>query len=184
MIRTLTPFLSIIIAVLLALFFVQPQYEKVLGLQKTINEYKDAKEQYEEFAYNLEKKLKVKADRPLTERERLEVLVSDEMDDTHMLVDLEKIVKGQGMLFGNVSIVNSDSVVTQKEDEEESNELDTIDITFEVIGTYTQFKDLLQEIERSLFLYEVTSIAFTASEESQFHQYALTVRGFVLPKNN
>jgi Tfp pilus assembly protein PilO len=40
----------------------------------------------------------------------------------------------------------------------------TLDITFSVSGTYSDFKMFLADIERSLVLMEVTKITFTKSE--------------------
>ncbi len=184
MMRTFTPISSILISILLVIFFVQPEYEKVTMLQQEIDAYNKAAAQYDSFTALLEEKLKMKENRSAYESERLNALVPENVDTTQLLVDLEGMVKNQNMLFGNIAVNEGDTQgATQSRDSEGAGEVEspsqeelrTVDISFGVIGTYEQFKKFLVDLEQSVTLFEVIEITFVANDD-MFQQYALTVR--------
>ncbi len=183
--KTITPILSIVIAVLLVLFYVQPKYVEVRAIQKEITEYSTAVTKYSEFKAKLETKLQEITARSEEENNRLERLSPVNLDDVQLLVDIEHIAQSQNMLFGNVDIESSENELKSvaESDGEVPQELTTVDISFEVIGTYQQFKNLLRALEQSLTLLEVTNIEFKVAEESPFQQYAITVRAYGIPSN-
>ena len=55
--RSLSPILSVVVAVVLAVFFIKPTYDETLLIQKDIDSYRDAKMKYEEFTSNLQIKI-------------------------------------------------------------------------------------------------------------------------------
>jgi len=184
MMRSITPFLSIIIAVLLFVFFTKPLYSEIRLLQNEISQYKIATTKYSEFNAQIQNLLSIKNNRAASEKERLDLLVPNAIDSTRLLVDLEGIAEGHNLLFGNVSTKGSDVAPTSAgapEKKDTSTELKTADISFEVIGTYTQFKDFLSDLESSVVLFEVTKITVTAID-GLFQQFAVTVRTYALPK--
>lgn len=193
MMRTLTPLLSLLIAVLLYFFFTQPAFTEVTELKGEIDEYEDATESYLEFSSLLEQKLSVKRNRSAAENERLERLLPDDVDETRILVDLEAMAESHNMLFGNVEVKTGEEAQFSVQEEGSEDEfvdeferpavrgfgLVSTEITFEVIGTYEQFKELLSDIEESLTLLEVTKITLNATEGS-FQQFAVTIRTYAL----
>ena len=185
--RTLTPILSIIIAVLLFMFFIQPQYAEIQSVKNEIKTYTDATAQYAGFSALLQDKLSVKTQRSAYESERLDTLVPDSVDATRLLVDLEKIATTHGLLFGNITTKGGDVMLARGTDgavdAPESAELATVDVSFAVIGTYDQFKDFLKDLERSVTLFEVTEIKYSVTEESVLQQFSLTVRSYSLPQS-
>lgn len=189
MMRTLTPFLSGIIAVLLFLFFTQPRYEEIKKVQDEIASYEVAVQKYTDFSRKLNDKLAIKAKYQGLKIDRLERLVPDTVDAARLLVDLESLAKKHKMLFGNIATSDSDVKLTPSASTDGSDpvgvtgELSSTDISFEVIGTYEQFKSLLRDIESSLTIFEVTGIAFAATEGS-FQQFAVTVRTYALSSDN
>jgi hypothetical protein len=190
MMRTLTPVLSLLIAVLLFFFFTQPAFTEVSALQAEIDEYQDAAESYVEFSKILEEKLNVKQNRAAIESERLDRLVPDAIDDTRLLVDLEAMAESHNMLFGNIAVEGGDAELLSSKETEGgefvetgSGELSATDISFDVIGTYEQFKDFLRDIEQSLTVLEVVGITFSATD-GDFQQFSVTVRTYALPEDN
>ncbi len=185
MIRTLTPISSILIAILLFVFFIQPEYEKTSRIQEEIRAYQEASRNYESFLNLIEHKFNTKNTQAAFNSERLDTLVPATIDDARILVDLERIAKSKGMLFGNVGVEKEagDPFSGDTESEKENREeLYATDISFEVIGTYEQFKSMLSEIETSLTLFEVTQIAFNVTE-GLFQQFAITVRVYSLERS-
>ncbi len=184
--RTLTPILSLVIALILFVFFVRPQYAEVITIQSEIDEYQKAIAQYAEFTNKLEAKIAAKEGRSALQNEQLDQLVPNEIDDAQALVDIEALAQRYNLLFGNTSVETGDTELKRKSDpatmsEEGGDELRTADISFGVIGTYDQFKSFLADLEKSLSLYEVTQISFNTGESS-FQQFEVTVRVYALPK--
>ena len=184
MMRTLTPILSIIIALLLFLFFIKPQYSEITLLQTEIDEYTNAVESYNDFIAVLDGKLRIKNSRASSDSERLDKLVRTDIDDTRLIVDLEAMVEKHNMLFGNVISSGNDAELSSggtDPAQAQSEELRIADITFDVIGTYEQFKDFLKDLESSLTIYEVINLAFNVTEGT-FQQFSVKVRSYALPK--
>ena len=183
--RTLTPFLSLVIAIILFIFVIQPQYIEIVSLNSEVNEYVSATEKYQQFTAKLEEKLATKGSRSALENERLDTLVLEEIDATQLLVDLEVLAKQRNLLFGNVEISAGDIDVKKISNDADASggELTTVDLSFEIVGTYEQFKNFLSDVERSLTLFEVVKMELVSAEESLFQQFAITVRVYALPKS-
>lgn len=187
MFRTITPVLSLIVAVLLYIFFISPQLLEIDKIRSEKDQYATAVETYRDFSERLGKKFALKEAQTVSENERLQKLVPSEVDVTQLLVDLKSLATQEGMLFGNIS-TDADEHSRQgnsKNDAQlsgESLELQSVDMDFEVIGTYEQFKSFLSKIEQSLNVFEVTKITYAATE-SPYGQFGLSVRTYALPKN-
>ncbi len=185
MMRTLTPILSLIIAVLLFLFFLKPQYAAVQELQTEVDEYNTASQKYAEFTSAVDAKLRTINEQPVTNTMRLDKIIPDEVDDAELLVSIESMVKDQRMLFGNIMIDTGEASFgkTSKnaKNTELSSELQRVDFSFSVIGSYDQFKNLLRELESSLTLYDVVKLSMTTSPGT-FQQFDIIVRTYALPK--
>lgn len=184
--RTLTPVLSVIIAIILFIFFVHPKYNEIVTVQAEIAEYENAILKYNNFTNNLEAKLAAKKNRSALDNEHLDRLVPDEIDETQLLVDIESLAKRNALLFGNVDVINGGAeLIRNTRNEvaavEESDELKTVDISFEVIGTYEQFKAFLADMEKSMTIFEVVEMKIDV-DDSAFQQFAVTVRVYSLPK--
>lgn len=186
MMRTLTPVLSIIIAVLLYLFFTQTQFAEIKALQKETEDYASASEQAGAFRALLQQKLSIKNNQSVYDSERLEKFIPGTLDSARILTDLQKITQNSNLLFGNIKVKGGDTVVstdTNTNESEVTEELDIMDVSFEVIGTYEQFKNFLRDLERSLTLFEVIDLKYSVTEDSPFQQFAMTVRSYGLPKS-
>lgn len=186
MMRTLTPLLSIIVAIVLIVFFAMPQYTEIKGIQTEIEKHKEAIRKYNEFTDELTRKLSIKTSRNVTQNEQLDKVVPESIDDTKILVDLEALAKLHNLLFGNISVLKSDTQLKHTSEtavvgEGQSDELNTVDISFDVLGTYDQFKQFILDLEKSSTLFEVTKISFDASD-SPYQQISLTVRVYSLPE--
>lgn len=184
--RTLTPILSIIIAVLLYIFFTQTQFAEIKALQKETEEYASASAQAGAFKALLQQKLSIKNNQSVYDNERLEKFILGTLDSTRILIDLEKITQNNNLLFGNIEVKGGDTVVlddTNTNESEVIEELDTVDVSFGVIGTYEQFKNFLRDLERSLTLFEVIELKYSVIEDSPFQQFTLSVRSYGLSKS-
>ena len=192
MLRTITPILSILAALLLFVLFTKPQYAEIQSLRAEIGHYEKATNEYAEFQQKIKSLLARRDAVSLVERERLDMFVPTEIEVTRLLVDLEAMAKEKGLLFGNIKTEEPKEAKQSAQETSNMNSgageapssssaLVTTDIDFDVIGTYDQFKQFLGALESSLTLYEVTNITMKASE-SEFQQFSVSVRTYALPK--
>ncbi len=177
--RTLTSILSIVIAILLYIFVIDQQLAQMSAVQIEIGEYQKAEEKYTEFQKKLDSLVAIKKQASVIENEKLDALVPEVVDDVKLIVDLENMAKSRGMLFGNISIDNAkdESSINSSTEIAIGPTLKSTDISFAVIGTYEQFKQLLEDIEKSLVLLEVVELDFSVTQ-GVYQQYAVTVRAY------
>lgn len=185
--RTLSPFLSIIVAIVLFVFFIKPTYYEAGALRDDAREYHEAVSSYKEFTTILQEKIEEK-EKNSSEEEKLNLLLPEETDSAQLLVDLKSLANRNGLLFGNIIVVEGEALNTEAGNEEGSIDERTMlvptDISFELIGTYTQFKSFLEDLESSQVLFEVTALTFDTTEQKMFQQFSLTVRTYALPLPN
>lgn len=182
MFRILGPILSILIAFAAFFFFVKPIYTEVQAVQAETKAYEEASAKATEFNTLLTSLLQKKNSFNALELDRLETLVPGEIDGVKALVDLERLAGSQGLIFNHVAIDllggegedDSDEEVVVTEDG-----LGTLDISFNVVGTYADFKSFLESLEKSLVLMDVTEIAFQTAE-GELTNYTVTVRLYAL----
>lgn len=185
--RTLTPIFSILIAILLYFFFIGPRYAEVKEIRAEAENYQEAARRYDEFATALNRLLDLKRQQSPSTLERINQLVPHELDTAHIIADLEQLAEGHQLLFGNITTESLEVAPARSQangSEQlsgESTELQTADISFELVGTYGQFKEFLRDLESSLTLLEVTGLRFKASD-GLFEQFGVTVRAYALPR--
>jgi Tfp pilus assembly protein PilO len=183
MFKSLTPTLSIITAIVLFMFFTQPMYDEVQIIREEIADYKDTTEDYQKFNAQLQRLKSEKDQINLASVERLEKMIPPTIDAPRLLVDLESMARSNGLLFGNITVGTgvAGKGASRTDTASAFGALASHSVTFEVIGTYEQFKEFIRGIENSLTFMEITNLTLTASTE-RFQQYGVTVQTYALPE--
>lgn len=191
--RSLTPLLSIIIAILIFVFLVQPKYEEAKRIRNETAEYDTATKQYTFFNARVQDLLLKRDAVKVSDRERLDLLVPKVLDETRVLVDIENMMRQNNLLLGRVETKNDNVDVSGMisgssekritDGAAQSGDLLTSDLTFDVIGEYADFKNFLRAVESSLTIMHVTKIKFSQSDSS-FQIFTVTVRTYALPSKN
>lgn len=191
MFRIVRPIAAIIIALLVLFFFVRPMYADLNAVQEDVSEYHEVLSDAEEFNQRLNNLYTTQNSFSALERERLDLLVPEKIDEIRALVDLEALANREGLLFRDI-----DAALEEGEESRASSErrnvnvpvakddfdgrLESRDVTFTVSGTYRQFRAFIRQIEQSLILMEVVKIDFKSSAETTQWDYNVTVRIFAL----
>lgn len=181
MFKSLTPTLSIIAAIVLYFFFISPQITEIKNVNAQIGTYKATIEQYEDYNTTVQALKDAKNSINIADVQRLEQMIPSSIDTTRTLVDLEAMAQKHGLLFGNVATEMLDGIAEPEEGEAEVSGGDLVvnGISFEVIGTYEQFKMFLAEMESSLELMEVTEMSLLAATDT-FQQYSIVIQTYAL----
>lgn len=189
MFRIIGPVLSILIACAAFFFFVRPMFADIQELQSETRAYKEAVTKATEFNTLLSSLLAKKNSFSALELDRLETLVPTQIDGVRALVDIERLATSHGLIFDHVTIDLLDGDGELDEDEapalvvgSTANGLQTLDISFSVVGNYQLFKSFLEDMEQSLMLMDVMEIAFQTSQ-GELVTYSVTVRLYALGAN-
>lgn len=184
MFRTITPILSIIIAIVIYFFYTSDTLAEIQLLQAEIGEYDEAIRYGKQYNQKLDSVLNIKRTMSILESDRVNTLVSSDVDEVRLLVDLTEIARSHNMLLGNISVEKdgeSTPIPVGEVSLESVSSSDFVEkrLTFGLIGTYSQLKDMLTDIENSLILLEVVGITFTPNE-GDLQQFNLEVRTYAL----
>lgn len=184
MYKSLTPTLSILAALGLFFFFISPRMDAVNALEMQIDTYESTIEHYNTFNQKVQTLLSAKESISATDRERLDRMLPVRADGTRTLVDLETMAKSNGLFFGNVVADKPEPILLPETaaeflGAEDQGKLMLMrnPISFEVIGTYDQFKRFLAQLESSLELMEITDLSLTSSTDN-FQQFSITLQTY------
>ena len=178
MIQTLTPVLLLITSVFMYVSLIKPWFQETESVLAETAEYEVAAQNYARYAETLIAKKVIISSLTPRQQDRLAQILPPNINDVSTLVDLEAMAKEENMLFGNIGVLVNDRTSTENPDGLGLRELD---INFEVIGTYEQFKSFLKKIESSLSLYEVVDVSFQGmTPDTVFIQFAVTLRTYAL----
>ncbi len=183
MFKTITPIFSIILAIAMYFFFTSDILAEIDSAQAEFAGYKSLIANVQKYNQKLEGALNTKRAINALEAERINTLVSTDVDEVRLLVDLTEMARAHNMLLGNI-VVEEMASSEVSEEEISSNVVLPSDfvettISFGLIGTYEQFKDMLADIEKSLVLLEVTGLEFSANE-GDLQQFDMTVHTYAL----
>jgi len=185
MMRSVSPFISLVIAVVVFFFYTRPMFADIEALQLQTAEFMNAAEKAQELNRELSEKVTRKRSFDQVSLDRLDALVPPSIDEVKALTDVSELARKHNMLFGNISLQTEN---TKKRNNEGGSgtlgitlsDLSHTDVQFGLIGTYEQFKAFLGDVEQSLVMLEVIDVNFTAGE-GLLQQFDMKVRLYSLP---
>lgn len=187
--RTLTPLLSVIVAILVIVFITKPKYEEVKVVRTETDEYRVATEKYAIYNAKIQELLLVRDSVNLKDKERLDTLAQAELDVTRLLVDVENMAVRANMNIENVEVldkIHGSAGASGRKAEgiiPSSDEVQFAEVTLSLTGTYLNFKNFLTSVETSLSLMEVTKMTVDQKEGNEY-SFKVTVRTYALPIEN
>jgi len=118
------------------------------------------------------------------EREGLRKLLPDTLDNVRLVNDISDIAQGQGLQIRNIAVGESGGKATREttaaqDAASRKQRYGTLSLSFSTTATYGEFADLLRELERSLRLVDVRSIAIKSSPSKRY-DFSLTLETYWL----
>lgn len=198
MLRTLTPILSILIALGLLFSYVKPTFEQVKLLQDETQEYVQAIDRADTLRTRVNELIAKRNSFSPADLERLEAFLPDRINEVALMLDLNTLAKRHGLTFGNIKIADNDarneieplpetitrSVLIDPNNPAAGSVEETIsipkyftpiDISFSVVGVYEDFKSFIIDLEKSLALIDIRSLSISPTEGDQT-TYTITTR--------
>jgi len=190
MMRTIISLIGIIAAGAMFFLFTQPTYDKVKVANASIAQYDAALEKASELQARKQELLsRYNAFNP-TDREKLEKLLPDHVDNVRLILDLDSlagkhniavqnvVVSGQTGAVGTQSAVGAIGASKQK--------YDSLTLTFTTQGTYQTFQEFMADLELSLRIVDLVSLKIASITSSDaraaepLYTYTLTIRTYWL----
>ncbi|MFZ2253260.1 MAG: hypothetical protein WAW13_03770 [Minisyncoccia bacterium] len=187
--RTLTPLLSIIVAVLVIVFVTKPKYEELKLIRTETDEYRVATEKYAIYNAKIQELLLIRDSVNLNDKKRLDTLAQPQLDVTQLLVDIEHMAIRSNITIENVDVldkIHGSAGVSGRQTESiesSSEEVQFAEVTLSLGGTYLDFKNFLKSVETSLTLMEVTKMTLNQKEGDDY-SFTVTIRTYALPVGN
>lgn len=212
----ITPIILILASIGLFFGYINPTYTGVTGAintaDKSIQELRVEENGYKE-ALNKTREIELVRNGLLarfndlkeSDKEKITKLLPDHIDSVRLIIDINNIAAEYGMSLSNIILTASGVLPTPKTGMSASaatfvgpdeRQYDSIKLGFTITGTYENFIQFLKEIEESLRLVDVTSLAFSSAKlatpvsgqgvavssvpVSNLYTYTMTIRTYYL----
>jgi Tfp pilus assembly protein PilO len=182
MMTRLMPFAALVLAVALIFGYIVPTYKNsIVAAQTRIKSYENALTAAKGFTEKEADLAKQRASISPTDLARLESFLPDGVNNVQLILDLDGLAARSGMALSNFDIdTNSVSNGSASNDPtalalESNNPVNSVNLSLETTGTYTQFRSFLTGIEQSLRPLDITDIKVSPADNG-IYKYNLTVR--------
>ncbi len=194
--KNATSILLLVASIALFFLLIKPTYGDIVDLRDTQASYKEALEKIDISAETLKKHQATLAAFDPQDVERLNKALPDNADNVQLVIDINTIASKFGLITKKPEI--KDPRVEQEEGDAENEEeaaieegeseegpiiaeapYNSIDLSFTVTSTYSNFVGFLESLEQSLRLVDVVGIAFIPPPEGgQVYDFRVTVRTY------
>ncbi len=184
--RFLFPIILIGLAVTAFFTYVDPTYAEVKTLQSQYQEYDKALQNSKELKERMAALAGKRTSISNSDLDRLEKLLPDSVNNVRLILDMTELGKPIGITVNNVVFEVEDKNNGQKEIQtpgqvaEAKKDYGTFNISFSITGNYENFVSFMNELDRSLRLIDVSSIAFNATNEKNVYRYDFKIKTYWL----
>jgi len=184
MIKLTFPILFILLAVGLFFVYIDPTYKDIQNTLKEEAKFDQALDKSRELQEVRDKLLSKYNAFSTSDLDRLSKLLPDHVDNVRLVLDIDHIASTYGMRLKNVAI-------SAKEDRHEdvigpdTNPYKSVSLSFSIASTYDNLKQFIKDLERSLRIVDVTSIALESLEtvtggSGELYSYNISLKTYWL----
>lgn len=179
--RGILPFVLILIAIGLFVVYTNPAYQETKSLSTQLASYDDALNQSTQVLklrdQLLEKRNALSAD----DVNKLQLLLPDNIDNIRLIIDINDIAARYHLQVQGISVGSTEAASAEQTSGVGGNAsaVGSVTLSFSVNASYAEFLAFLHDLEHSLRLIDVTSIAFSATGKD-LDSYSLTINTYWL----
>ncbi|KND49157.1 MAG: putative pilO [Parcubacteria bacterium C7867-008] len=182
MITRLLPFVALLVAGALIFGYIVPTYKgTITATQGRIQSYENALAAAKRFSQKEADLAQQRAAIDPQQLARLENFLPDGVNNVQLILDMDGLAARSGMTLSNFNIdtssvtngsapLNPNALVLESGDP-----VDSIELSVEATGTYSEFRTFLDGIERSLRPLDIVNIE-VSSGANGVYRYVLTMR--------
>ncbi len=113
------------------------------------------------------------------DRERLEKLLPDNVDNVRLVLDIDNIALKYGMTLKNISVQDASGESREGALGPDTRPFGSLTLNFTVTSSYENFVSFLNDLEDSLRLVDVTDLSFTVGQVN-YTDYRVTMQTYWL----
>ncbi len=167
MFKTLTPFLLLGTSALLFFFVINPQYMKIKETSAEYSVYNDTLNETNSLLNKRDDLLKKKQSISARDLARLEKMLPSAVDNVRLVLDLNGIASTHRISLKNIQ-VDSGSTKTPGTIAVASSLYGTVPLKFSFSASYPTFLSFIEDLEKSLRIVDVTSLAVRAAKADSY----------------
>lgn len=156
---------------------VNPLYSEVSQLRAEQKKYDEAIEiskELEQLRAELSNKL---ASFSQADLDRLEKFIPRRLDTVRIILDLDALADRYGIALLDIAV--ADSTANQTQARAGANAQNTVSVSFGFRTTYAQGRQFIQEIEKSLRIFDSTNVNVRPSLQDQgIHEFRMTLKTY------
>lgn len=187
--RNITPIILIILAVGIYFSFTSAQIDTLKQEMEVNNSYQKAIDDAKTLISQRDKMNKIYSSIGEDDKDRLNKLVPDNIDNVRLIIDVSNIALRHGFALKGVQTTPLDgsksggaSVSADRSvagGTPTGNKYNTMSLTFTVTGKYQDFLDFLRDLEKSLRILDTTKISLSANDTGTY-DYGVELRTYWL----
>ena len=171
MTRFLFPLILIAIALFVFFTFTDGMWQQIRDLKTQKVELEMGINQANELLRRQQELLKSYNAIADDQKERLDKLLPDNIDNVRLIIDMNNIAKFHGMSLRGVSVSGGEAGAQPSAESQSGETLlsaDSVVISFSVSASYEAFKEFLRDLSTSLRLVDVASLSISTGEKNLY----------------
>ncbi len=175
MIKTFLPIILLITSGILFLTFIDPRYKEAQVVAAEVKEYDDALTRSNELLKLRDGLIERESAISEDDRDRLEYLLPDTVDNIRLVIDIDTIASRYGMVIKDLRISAAPSSPNDS-----TEAIKSVLFEFSVTADYERLLALLRDLQDSLRVVDIEKIDFSVSDKSSVNQYRIAIRTYWL----
>lgn len=177
------PFILIALAVTIFFVFIDPQFEEV----KRLSDEKEDNDTMLQLAEELQRKRDRLHDAfnniSVEEREELEKLLPDTVDNVRLILDINNIAEQYGIIIRNITVTregaeggaSSARTSGTASTVDNSGNVGTITLSFSIDATYDVFISFMKDLEEALRIVDIRALEIGSGRDGVFYSFNITL---------
>lgn len=201
MYRLLTPILAFIVAFTLFFTFIQPTFDEYKRIDTEVADYEQALASAQRLQERVNELIADKNAIAQSDLERLMTLLPNSVDEVGIVLTLDELSSRHELALEQIAVRASRGVrgsvapapkaALAFEDESDQNKeevlpdgtvvrkvtdsIETVSLSFNVTGNYTNFKALIADLEGSLALMDISELSIEEAKDDELATFNVTV---------
>lgn len=178
--RNSTSFVLLLLGVALVYTVAFPYYDKIMVLRGQSDQYKTTLQDITNLTKRRDDLSVVYQNLPQEEVKRLEKVLPDNVDTVNLAMNFDSIAAKYGVSIKKISTVDRSSESGVEIVQSVGNGLyEPVTVVFSFVAGYEDFRSFIADIEQSLRIIDIKSIAFESSETG-LYDFSLEVETYWL----
>ncbi len=144
-----------------------PQYQATKSIQTEVGAYNDALDKSQQLRTIRDQKVAAYNTFSDDNKARLQEILPDNVDNIHLIIDINSIAARHGLALKNVdlgTVSSGSSAASAGAVGSSGDAVGSISLGFTVAASYDDFLSFLQDLEHSLRIIDVEKISFTPAD--------------------